>query len=50
MDTYVGLHQDKHGLIPETEDCAGWELGRMRVFSRAQYRVVARGLSVKPRP
>lgn len=42
---YVGFHQDKHGitqlgrvvldgwlfgLIPETEDCAGWEVGRMQ--------------------
>ena len=47
MNTYVGLHQDKHGitqlgrivldgwvfgLIPETEDCAGWELGRMQML------------------
>lgn len=44
-NTYVGLNQDKHGitqlgrivldarvfgLIPETEDCAGWEVGRMQ--------------------
>lgn len=43
--TYPGLHQDKHGLtqlgrivldgwlfglIPETEDCRGWSLGRMQ--------------------
>jgi hypothetical protein len=42
---YVGFHQDKHGitqlgrivldgwlfgLIPEDEDCAGWEVGRMQ--------------------
>ncbi len=42
---YVGLHNDKHGitqlgrivldgwlfgLIPEAEDCAGWEIGRMQ--------------------
>ena len=44
---YVGFHQDKHGitqlgrvvldgwlfgLIPETEDCAGWEIGRMQAL------------------
>ncbi|MFZ5484722.1 MAG: hypothetical protein ACOZB0_10890 [Pseudomonadota bacterium] len=44
---YVGLHQDKHGMtqlgrivldgwlfgfIPETEDCAGWEFGRMQML------------------
>lgn len=43
--TYAGLHNDKHGLtqlgrividgwlfglIPETEDCAGWSGGRMQ--------------------
>jgi hypothetical protein len=43
--TYPGLHQDTHGmtvlgrvvldgwlfgLIPETEDCAGWDLQRMQ--------------------
>ncbi len=43
--TYVGFNQDNHGItqlgrivldgwlfgfIPETEDCAGWELGRMQ--------------------
>lgn len=42
---YCGYHQDKHGitqlgrivldgwlfgLIPEAEDCAGWDLGRMQ--------------------
>lgn len=42
---YVGFHRDKHGItqlgrivldgwlfgfIPETEDCAGWEPGRMQ--------------------
>ncbi len=45
QNTYPGLHNDKHGitqlgrivldgwlfgLIPETEDCAGWEIGRMQ--------------------
>lgn len=45
--TYAGLHHDKHGLtmmgrvvldgwlfgfIPETEDCAGWDLGKLRVL------------------
>lgn len=44
---YVGLRNDKHGmtqlgrivldgwlfgLIPETEDCSGWELGRMQAL------------------
>jgi hypothetical protein len=44
---YVGLHSDKHGMtqlgrivldgwlfgfIPETEDCAGWDLGRMQAL------------------
>ncbi len=44
---YVGLRQDGHGLtqlgrividawvfglIPETEDCAGWDLGRMQTL------------------
>lgn len=44
---YVGFHQDKHGMtqlgrividgwlfgfIPETEDCAGWEIGRMQIL------------------
>lgn len=46
-NSYVGFHQDKHGMtqlgrivldgwlfgcIPETEDCAGWELGRMQIL------------------
>lgn len=46
-DTYPGLHNDKHGLtqlsrivldgrlfglIPETEDCAGWPIGRMQAL------------------
>ena len=46
-NTYVGFHQDNHGitqlgrivldgwlfgLIPETEDCTGWELGRMQLL------------------
>ena len=45
--TYVGFSNDKHGmtqlgrivldgwlfgLIPETEDCAGWDMGRMQVL------------------
>lgn len=45
--TYAGLNNDKHGitmmgrvvldgrlfgLIPDTEDCAGWDLGRMQVL------------------
>jgi hypothetical protein len=44
-ETYVGFNNDKHGmtqlgrivldgwlfgLIPETEDCAGWGIGRMQ--------------------
>lgn len=44
---YVGFRQDKHGitqlgrivldawlfgLIPDSEDCAGWELGRMQAL------------------
>jgi hypothetical protein len=44
---YVGFHQDKHGItqlgrvvldgwlfgfIPESEDCAGWEIGRMQAL------------------
>lgn len=44
---YVGFHNDKHGMtqlgrividgwlfgfIPETEDCAGWELARMQIL------------------
>ncbi len=47
METYVGYHQDKHGItqlgrivldgwlfgfIPESEDCAGWDLGRMQIL------------------
>lgn len=46
-ETYVGFHNDKHGItqlgrivmdgwlfgfIPETEDCAGWDLGRMQIL------------------
>jgi hypothetical protein len=45
--TYVGFNQDHHGItqlgrivldgwtfgfIPETEDCTGWELGRMQML------------------
>lgn len=45
--SYVGLHNDKHGMtqlgrivldgwlfgfIPDTEDCAGWEVGRMQML------------------
>lgn len=45
MDKYVGLNQDRHGItqlgrvvrdgwlfgfIPESEDCAGWNLGQMQ--------------------
>jgi hypothetical protein len=44
-NTYVGFNKDHHGItqlgrivldgwvfgfIPETEDCAGWDLGRMQ--------------------
>ena len=44
-NTYVGYHSDNHGItqlgrivldgwlfsfIPETEDCTGWDLGRMQ--------------------
>ncbi len=44
-NTYVGFNQDKHGItqlgrivldswvfgfIPETEDCTGWDIGRMQ--------------------
>jgi len=47
METYVGYHRDKHGItqlgrivldgwlfgfIPETEDCTGWDLGRMQIL------------------
>lgn len=46
-NTYVGLNQDHHGItqlgrivldgrvfgfIPETEDCTGWDLGRMQLL------------------
>jgi hypothetical protein len=46
-NTYVGLHNDHHGItqlgrivldgwlfgfIPETEDCVGWDLGRMQAL------------------
>jgi len=46
-NTYVGLDNDHHGItqlgrivldgwlfgfIPETEDCAGWDLGRMQAL------------------
>ncbi len=46
-DRYVGLNQDRHGItqlgrvvldarlfgfIPETEDCAGWDLGQMQAL------------------
>lgn len=45
MDKYVGLDQDRHGItqlgrvvldarlfgfIPDTQDCAGWNLGQMQ--------------------
>lgn len=45
--TYAGFHHDKHGIttmgrlvldawvfgfLPETEDCAGWDLGQMQVL------------------
>lgn len=47
QNTYVGFNQDHHGItqlgrivldgwvfgfIPETEDCAGWDLARMQVL------------------
>lgn len=47
MEIYAGYRNDKHGmtqlgrivldawlfgLIPETEDCAGWDLGRMQAL------------------
>jgi len=47
MNTYVGLDQDRHGitqlgrlvldarvfgLIPDTQDCAGWSVGQMQVL------------------
>jgi len=46
-NTYVGFYKDKHGMtqlgrivldgwlfgfIPETEDCTGWDMGRMQVL------------------
>jgi hypothetical protein len=46
-NTYCGFNQDKHGMtqlgrivldgwlfgfIPETEDCAGWDIGRMQTL------------------
>ena len=46
--TYAGFSHDKHGItmmgrvvlgawlfgfLPETEDCAGWDLGRMQVLT-----------------
>ncbi len=46
-NSYVGFYQDKHGItqlgrivldgwlfgmIPDTEDCAGWDLGRMQIL------------------
>ncbi|MDX9739712.1 MAG: hypothetical protein RBT81_00835 [Gammaproteobacteria bacterium] len=46
-NVYVGLNNDKHGLtqlgriviegwlfgfIPETEDCAGWDMARMQIL------------------
>jgi hypothetical protein len=46
-NTYVGLNNDHHGItqlgrivldgrvfgfIPDTEDCAGWDLGRMQIL------------------
>ena len=46
---YVGFFQDSHGLtqlgrvvldawvfglIPETEDCAGWDIGRMQALTQ----------------
>jgi hypothetical protein len=45
--TYIGFNQDHHGItqlgrivldgrvfgfIPETEDCTGWDLGRMQLL------------------
>ena len=45
--TYAGFHHDKHGItmmgrvvldawvfgfLPETEDCTGWDLGRMQIL------------------
>lgn len=46
-ESYVGFHNDKHGItqlgrivmdgwlfgfIPESEDCSGWDLGRMQIL------------------
>ncbi|NTV96453.1 MAG: hypothetical protein HGA75_13730 [Thiobacillus sp.] len=46
-NSYPGFHNDRHGItqlgrivldgwlfgfIPETEDCAGWEVGRMQAL------------------
>ncbi|TSA22687.1 MAG: hypothetical protein D4R70_01335 [Betaproteobacteria bacterium] len=46
-NTYVGLHHDNHGItqlgrmvldswvfgiLPENEDCSGWDLGRMQLL------------------
>ena len=46
-NTYVGFNNDKHGMtqlgrivldgwlfgfIPESEDCSGWEMGRMQML------------------
>lgn len=46
-NTYVGFHNDNHGItqlgrmvldswifgiLPETEDCTGWEMGRMQLL------------------
>lgn len=46
-DNYVGFYKDKHGMtqlgrivmdgwlfgfIPESEDCTGWNLGRMQIL------------------
>ncbi|HMM46743.1 MAG TPA: hypothetical protein PKC12_02035 [Thiobacillaceae bacterium] len=47
METYVGFYNDKHGmtqlgrvvldgwlfgLLPESEDCSGWDIGRMQAL------------------
>lgn len=47
MDKYVGFNNDRHGItqlgrvvldawlfgfLPETEDCTGWDLGRMQAL------------------
>lgn len=47
MESYIGFYNDKHGmtqlgrvvldgwlfdLIPESEDCTGWDLGRMQAL------------------